>query len=290
MSILFEKTHLNDLKFHIASDLKLLNIILGISAHGGKHSCLYCNGTVDTPGELRTFGDLSKCYNEYKEIGYKNMKQFNNVIQPCLSKKPQEKLVLDVIPPPELHLLMKIVTVCSLLLCNGALVSEWFKKNGISFHGYNGGGLDGRNSNKVLKKLSDLNIFVTENCPEYLPVVGLLFKFEQVVFACFGMNLVDMYQLTIEEFSNELKFATVYVEKNLNSNLRFGWKGHILLHHVQPFLDHTQTSLGVYSEQCSEAVHCNFKKTYQRYASNEDHEDHGIKLKKAVSSYSSMRI
>ena len=72
--------------------------------------------------------------------------------------------------------------------------------------------------------------------------------------------------------------------------MRFGWKGHILLHHVQPFLDHTQTSLGVYSEQCSEAVHCNFKKTYQRYASNEDHEDHGIKLKKAVSSYSSMRI
>ena len=39
------KTHLHDLKFHIASDLKLLNIILGISAHGGKHSCLYCNGT-----------------------------------------------------------------------------------------------------------------------------------------------------------------------------------------------------------------------------------------------------
>ena len=45
MRKLFEKTHLNDLKFHIASDLKLLNIIQGISAHGGKHSCLYCNGT-----------------------------------------------------------------------------------------------------------------------------------------------------------------------------------------------------------------------------------------------------
>ena len=63
------------------------------------------------------------------------MKQSNNVFQPCLLKEPQEKLVLDVIPPPELHLLVKIVTVCSLLLCNGALVSEWFKKNGISIHG-----------------------------------------------------------------------------------------------------------------------------------------------------------
>ena len=80
------------------------------------------------------------------------------------------------IPPPELHLLMKIVTVCSFILFNGALVSEWFKKNGISFHGFNAGGLDGRNSNKVLKKLSDLNIFVTENCPEYLPVVGFFLQ------------------------------------------------------------------------------------------------------------------
>ena len=192
------------------------------------------------------------------------------------------------IPPPELHLLMKIVTVCSFLLCNGALVSEWFKKNGISFHGFNAGGLDGRNSNKVLKKLSDQNIFVTENCPEYLPGVGFLFKFEQLVFACFGMNLVDGYQLTIEEFSNELNYVTIYVENNLNSNMRFGWKD-ILLHHIPPFLDHTQTYLGVSSEQCSEAAHCNLKlisgmpltKIMKIMESS---------FKKVLSSFSSMRI
>ena len=73
-----------------------------------------------------------------------------------------------------------------------------------------------------------------------MPVVGFLFKFEHLVFACFGMNLVDGYQLTIEEFSNELNYVTMYVENNLNSNMRFGWKGHILLHHIQPFLDHTR--------------------------------------------------
>ena len=54
------------------------------------------------------------------------------------------------------------------------------------------------------------------------------------------MNLVDGYQLTIEEFSNELNYVTMYVENNLNFNMRFGWKGHILLHHIQPFLDHTR--------------------------------------------------
>ena len=65
-----------------------------------------------------------------------------------------------------------------------------------------------------------------------------------------------------------------------------GWKGHVLIYHVEEFLKRT----GIYTEQCSEAVHANFKKTYKRYACNEAFEGHGEKLRKAVSSYSSMRI
>ena len=39
--ILIEKTKLNNIKFYLAADLKLLNIIVGLSGHGGKYSCLY---------------------------------------------------------------------------------------------------------------------------------------------------------------------------------------------------------------------------------------------------------
>ena len=66
-----------------------------------------------------------------------------------------------------------------------------------------------------------------------------------------------------------------------------GWKGHVLIYHVEEFLKRT----GIYTEQCSEAVHaCSFKKTYKRYASNEAFEGHGEKLGIAVSSYSRMPI
>ena len=46
MSVLFNKTNLKTIKFSLASDLKLHNIILGLSSHVGKHCCLYCNGVV----------------------------------------------------------------------------------------------------------------------------------------------------------------------------------------------------------------------------------------------------
>ena len=86
------------------------------------------------------------------------MKNYKNVIKPSLLKESNNTHVLDVVPPPELHLLMKIVTVCAQLLCNQPAVANWFKASGIIFHGYNGGGLDGRNSNKVAFS-STFNVF-----------------------------------------------------------------------------------------------------------------------------------
>ena len=42
-----------------AWDLKLANLALGISSHGGKFSCLYCESERDgQSGVLRTFGSL----------------------------------------------------------------------------------------------------------------------------------------------------------------------------------------------------------------------------------------
>ena len=116
----------------------------------------------EEPGDLRTFGDLDMNYSAYKENGLKNMKNYKNVIKPSLLKESDNTLVLDVVPPPELHLLMKIVTVCAQLLCNQAAVANWFKASGILFHGYNGGGLDGRNSNKVAIS-STFNVYKNNN-------------------------------------------------------------------------------------------------------------------------------
>ncbi len=55
---ILEKLKLEDVKYCLAFDLKCANIIFGLSAHGGKHACLYCEGEKDQYGTLRTLGSL----------------------------------------------------------------------------------------------------------------------------------------------------------------------------------------------------------------------------------------
>ena len=42
-------------------------------------------------------------------------------------------------------------------------------------------------------------------------------------------------------------------------------KVHILIDHVPDFCEAKQKGLGYFSEQASEAVHCNFKNTFKNY-------------------------
>lgn len=179
LQILFQKTKINDLKFSLAADLKLLNIIVGLSAHGGKYSCLYCEGDKSSPGELRTFYSIRKHFESFVQSGSKRltMKQHKNVVHPCLLEEDGDKYIIDVIPPPELHLLMQTVTKVADFMCMETGIADWMKERGITWHGYNGGGLDGKNANRVLKSLSALDDYVLENYPSYHPLVEVLKSF-----------------------------------------------------------------------------------------------------------------
>ena len=111
--------HLN---FHLIPNLRvvvdfcLLNAMVGISSHGGKYSCSYCEGpSTLNPGRLRTFGSLKKRYKEYQTAGSNpaKMQQFANVIQPSLTIAGANKLVMDIHPMPELHCLIGWLTTLS---------------------------------------------------------------------------------------------------------------------------------------------------------------------------------
>lgn len=52
LGVLYNALRLNDLKCYLSCDLKVLNLMVGLSGHGGVHSCLYCNGTMKEAGEL----------------------------------------------------------------------------------------------------------------------------------------------------------------------------------------------------------------------------------------------
>ena len=52
VKLIFKKANLNDIKFKLACNLKILNVILGLSSHEGKHSCMYCDRIQETLGDL----------------------------------------------------------------------------------------------------------------------------------------------------------------------------------------------------------------------------------------------
>ena len=111
----------------------------------------------------------------------KAMQKFKNVIHPSLLMRDPGTSVLSVVPPPELHLLMGAVNWGLEQLYD--LMPEDQLKNrmrtkGISVRGYQGGGLDGVNSNLFLKHLDFLLFSVPADAQ---PVKDMLASFKVVV-------------------------------------------------------------------------------------------------------------
>ena len=55
-----------------------------------------------------------------------------------------------------------------------------------------------------------------------------------------------------------------------------------------PFVLHNKSSLGNYAEQCGEAIHHKFKKTWSNYKRSVGHDNYDKNLKSAVVHFSSM--
>ena len=75
---------LDSLGFHIAWDLKLANMIMGLSGHGGIHACLYCESEKSiNAGTLRVFGSLDIHLSEFQAAGEKKetAQLYKNVIR-----------------------------------------------------------------------------------------------------------------------------------------------------------------------------------------------------------------
>ena len=103
-----------------SSDLKLINILLGMQAHSCAHACAYCNIRTRGVGaydetlrqiQHRTFGSLQTDYNNLVVNGskIKDAKKYYNVVhEPMLKPNGDDfslnQLILHKMPPPELHL------------------------------------------------------------------------------------------------------------------------------------------------------------------------------------------
>lgn len=111
---LWSELGINDFEGTIATDLKLANILVGVMSHSSLHPCCWCyanKNNLQQVDEYRTIGNGLKNYLEWREMGgdKSKAKNYKNCIYPPIIQTSEDQLILDVTPPPELHLLLGVV-------------------------------------------------------------------------------------------------------------------------------------------------------------------------------------
>ena len=215
------------------------------------------------------------------------MQNFKNVINECLVKADPDELVCNVLPLPELHLLLGFVTHLHKILYRVWPHILIWGRGKWTVHGRHGGGLDGANSMKLLRKLDELGAAVPR---ALIPIVNLLKKFKSIVDGCFGWDLCWDYKERISSFTAAFLKLQAYVMKAFKVKLTTTWKIHMVCAHLQPLLTRLRTGLAVVCEQAGEAVHSKFKATRSRYKRNKYHSNHGKAQKSGVVHWSSWNV
>ena len=282
--------HLIDLSnvyFVISCDLKVANILCGIQAHSSKHPCCWCNVSSDSLqncGSPRTFQTLADQYHNFIAAGgqLSKAKEFDNVVHPSLLEIPGSTLIIDVIPPMELHLMLGIVNhLFQQLQSIWPQCKEWPKKLHIQEQPYHGGHFAGNDCHKLLQNV-DLLQQMAENSGAFqiMGFVEILRKFRLVVSSCFGNTLDESYSTKIDDFKNAY----------LSLNISVTPKAHAVFYHITHFIRRKKTSLGLYSEQATEALHSNFHPHWARYKHNPLHPNYSKQLLNCVVDYNSKHL
>ena len=98
------------LDYVLAADLKVCNVMAGIGSHSSTYPCTWCYATspYTKSAKSRTLGDTQDYYKDYVTNGRKNApKYFNCIYEPLIKGKATDEMI-DLIPPPSLHLLIGV--------------------------------------------------------------------------------------------------------------------------------------------------------------------------------------
>lgn len=280
-------SHLNINAFEgtIATDLKLANILVGVMSHSSLHPCCWCyakKGNLKQCGEYRTVANIMKNYMEWYDAGgdKKNAKKYQNCINPPVIQTGQDTLILDVIPPPELHLLLGVVnTLFSNMMEEFKTEADnWAERCHVEQEMTHGSPSFKGNSCRVLLNNTDLlRSICSLGCLKY---VDAFEKFNEVVKSCFTMDLDPKFAKCIDKFK----------EAYLALNISVTPKVHAVFFHVEKFCNEHQKGLGFYSEQAMEAVHYDFSKTWAKYKVSRNNTNYGNKLLRAVCEYNALHV
>lgn len=176
--LLWVSLNLHELKrpYTIATDLKLCNILLGLMSHGACHPCCWCSvdrTSLALQGDDRTLESMRQDFWRWTDNGEgkrQNAKYFNNVVHPAvMNLTDMTTTVLEVIPPPELHLLLGPVnTMYAGLAVLWPGVTVWIEKCHVVREAMHGGSFTGNSCKKLLSNLDLLQSLCPLSCLKYV--------------------------------------------------------------------------------------------------------------------------
>lgn len=276
---------INEFDGKIAVDLKLANILCGIMSHSSLYPCTWCYSKKDELSEcsqLRTLQNILDNFTNWRDAGsVKNQaKNFFNCIHPPILGNDKDKRIIDIITPPELHLMLGVVnTLYNHMLAEfeeATLI--WTKRCNVTREETRAGaGFNGNSCKMLLDKIDVLRAVCPIGCLKY---VTALDDFRLVVKSCFGENLNPNFIKHIQDFQKS------YVDLKISITP----KVHAVFYHVKDFCHEHQKALGYFSEQAMESVHFNFKTVWSKYEVKPNHSEFPTHLLKAVCEFNGLHL
>ena len=140
-------------------------------------------------------------------------KDFDNTIQPPLINMEDSRLIVDIIPPTELHLLLGIVNhLFKNLSEHWPRAKQWPALLHIQLQPHHRGQFAGNECHKLLQNVDILQRLAEKACAyEAQGFIKTFRNFRDNVSSCFGKSLEGDFKEKIEEFKDSFLFLPVTV-------------------------------------------------------------------------------
>lgn len=273
---------IDELNGTTSADLKLCNIMSGVMPCSSTYPCCYCEVSkenLEGSSNLRTIKNIKENFAQWLNDGAdkKSAKNFKCCVADPIFSCNENKSILDILPPPELHLYLGVI--------NGLFnnMEKEFKGVALSWaqacnverqvtYGFNG-----NDCKQLLKKLDVLSQACPKECQKYVKAYR---DFKLVVDSCFSKDLNPEFTSNIDNFKKS------YIALGISITP----KVHCIFEHVKEFCLKHQVGLGLFSEQAFESVHHEFKLTWNKYLVKESHPNYAQKLLRAVCEFNSLHV
>lgn len=268
-------------------DLKATGKMIGTQESSCSTPCPYCDKKKFNlrckSSSSRTFGDIreSKANWEKKGKKLKDAAVYNNCIQdPVFTDIPDIAKIIELFPPPELHLMLGGVYKLyqEFVAIDPENVQKWLKKCHVTPD--HNGTFNGNQSRKLLKNwhlLKDL-------FPHHQSLVNCLGALNEVVDSCFGMELKENYVAAIERFDELL----------IENQIEITPKLHIIVDHLIEFFDtlpeDNKHGLAYFGEQASESIHHMWDAYFSNFKCNQNSDNYENCLLRAISKFNGRAI